>query len=224
MRINQFVAAASGLSRRGADAAVAAGRVTIENQPAQTGQLVTDAQQVQLDGQPLALPTAHTYLVLNKPTGYVTSRVQQGTHPTIYELLPPEYRSLRPVGRLDQESCGLLLLTDDGAFIHRHTHPSFDKAKTYQLTLDQPLTLGHQRQLESGVRLKDGLSRLTAIKVNGRDVVVGLSEGRNRQIRRTFGALGYRVDRLERTQMGSYTLGNLAEGAWRLADLTPEDV
>ncbi|HSX02446.1 MAG TPA: pseudouridine synthase [Candidatus Saccharimonadia bacterium] len=214
MRLNRFVAGASGLSRRAADAAIAAGRITVNGQPVALGALVAPGDTIELDGQPLVLPQTHHYIMLNKPVGYVSSRRQQGGNPTVYDLLPPHYAALRPVGRLDRDSSGLLLLSDDGDFIHRYTHPSFGKDKLYELALERPLTSADRRQLEAGVALADGPSRVRVAQAAGRQVAVVLGEGRNRQLRRTFGALGYGVTRLHRTAMGPYRLGQLAIGAW----------
>jgi 23S rRNA pseudouridine2605 synthase len=215
MRINQYVAAATGLSRRQADDAIVAGRVTIDGQLATLGTTVIEGADVLLDDQPVRPPATHRYVILNKPEGYVTSRAQQGSDPTIYELLPPALHRLRPAGRLDRESSGLIILSDDGPFIHRLTHPSFDKAKVYDLTLSVPLAQADRRRLERGVKLDDGPSRVEVRAVSGKHVTVALSEGRNRQLRRTFGALGYGIERLHRTSIAGYELGGLASGQWQ---------
>jgi 23S rRNA pseudouridine2605 synthase len=219
MRINQYIASATGLSRRAADTAVTEGRITINGQTAALGQTVAPTDAVSLDGLPLVPKTAHTYLMLNKPAGYVSSRVQQDTNPTIYELLPPEYHTLRPGGRLDLESSGLMLLSDDGAFIQTITHPSHDKTKVYELTLERALSTLDSSKLEKGVQLTDGPSRVKALEMHGRNVTVSLNEGRNRQLRRTFGALGYTVERLHSTSVGTYQLGALPPGQY--ATFTP---
>jgi 23S rRNA pseudouridine2605 synthase len=215
MRINQFVASATGLSRRAADAAIAEGRVRIGPQRATLGQTVDLQAVVYLDGRTLQLTTTHTYVVLNKPVGYVSSRTRQGADPTVYELLPTDFQRLRIAGRLDRDSSGLILLSDDGEFVHRYTHPSFGKTKLYELTLSRPLPSTDQQRLKAGVELTDGPSRLQIVRCNGRHVTVGLTEGRNRQLRRTFGKLGYGVESLHRTQMGPYRLAGLAAGRWR---------
>jgi 23S rRNA pseudouridine2605 synthase len=223
MRINQYVAASTGLSRRAADTAIAEGRVTLAGRVATLGETVADGSEVQLDGRPLAPATTHTYVMLNKPAGYVSSRTKQGSDPTLYELLPAGHRSLRTAGRLDRDSSGLILLSDDGDFIHRLTHPSFVKSKVYELTLARPLSPADQRRLEQGVELTDGPSRVQVDKVRGRGVTVSLSEGRNRQLRRTFGALGYTVEQLKRTQMGPYQLGDLPSGQWTAIEPSEQD-
>jgi 23S rRNA pseudouridine2605 synthase len=123
---------------------------------------------------------------------------------------------LRITGRLDRQSSGLMLLTDDGDFIQRHTHPSFEKLKVYEVTLPRPLHQAERDRLEAGIELKDGLSRLTVVLQVGRTVTLSMHEGRNRQIRRTFAELGLEVERLHRIQMGPYAIGELAPGTWRV--------
>lgn len=214
-RINQYVAAASSLSRRAADAAVAAGRVQIGDHTATPGETVTAGTTVKLDGHVLKPPQIHHYVILHKPVGYISSRAQQGKDPTLYDLLPKNMRNLRIAGRLDRDSSGLVLLSDDGPFINRYTHPSHGKIKVYELELNKPLTATDRSRLETGVRLADGLSRLGILAQRGRHATVSLSEGRNRQIRRTLGALGYDVVVLHRTAIGNYRLGELKSGSWQ---------
>jgi 23S rRNA pseudouridine2605 synthase len=216
VRINRFIAASTGLSRRAADEAVANGRVTINGKPASAGDQAESDMQVALDGQSITPRTIHTYLALNKPAGYVSSRSRQGSDPTIYELLPSSYHHLRTAGRLDRDSSGLMLLSDDGDFIFRHTHPSQDHAKTYDLTLSRPFAPTSRERLEHGVQLDDGLSLVTVVGYDGPRVTVSLTEGRNRQLRRTFGALGYGIEDLHRIKIGDYGLGELKSGEWQV--------
>jgi 23S rRNA pseudouridine2605 synthase len=216
VRVNQYVAQATGVARRAADTLVAAGRVKINDSPAVPGSQVESSDTVMLDNRTLTLPTEYTYVLLHKPVGYVTSRARQGTDPTIYSLLPEKFHALVPAGRLDRDSSGLLLLSDDGPYIHRLTHPKFTKRKVYELTLTKPLDGAAITKLQQGVELDDGISHLTIEHARGRRVAVSLTEGRNRQIRRTFGALGYTIDTLHRTEFGSYQLGRLPPGQWRL--------
>lgn len=214
MRINKFVAAASGLSRRGADEAIARGRVLIAGRIAQLGDTLEADEPVSLDGQPLTLRAAMT-IILNKPEGYVCTRRRQGTQRTVYDLLPSEFHDLRLAGRLDEASCGLVLLSNDGDLIQHLTHPRSGKMKRYSIVLDRPLTTDDVHHLEKGVKLGDGLSKPAVLSASGPSVVVSLGEGRNRQLRRTFGVLGYSVVRLERTHLGPYSLDDLAPGEWR---------
>lgn len=215
MRLNRYVAAASGLSRRGADDAIAAGHVSVNGRPGSLGQTVTDSDRVELDGTLLIVPEHHTYIIFYKPVNTVTSRRRQGTTPTIYDRLPSEFHRLRSVGRLDRYSSGLLVLTDDGDYAHRQTHPSFEKNKRYEVKLSKPLSSDDANHLRNGVVLEDGLSRMGLEAVRGTSVVVILREGRNRQIRRSFAALGYAVVELHRTDFGDLSLDGLKPGEWR---------
>ena len=215
MRLNRYIASANGMSRRAADDAIAAGRINVNGVLGVLGQNIEASDTVTLDSSPLKLPVAYAYVIFNKPSGPIASRVQQGKTPTIYAGLPSEFRRLRSVGRLDGDSSGLLVLTDDGDYAFRQTHPSFQKEKRYEVSLATKLTSGDAEKLRLGVDLEDGLSRLGLSEINGRDVTVRLSEGRNRQIRRSFGALGYEVVRLHRTHFGTLDLSDLKAGEWR---------
>jgi 23S rRNA pseudouridine2605 synthase len=216
MRINQFVSQATGISRRAADVAIQEGRIVIDGHVAAIGEPVPERAVVQLDGTNVVPKSTHTLVMLNKPVGYISSRTRQTTAPTVYELLPEKYRGLRITGRLDRESSGLILLSDDGDFIQTHTHPSFEKEKIYELTLESQLSKSQRESLAAGIELSDGTSLVNVIAHDGKRVTVSLHQGRNRQLRRTFGALGITIKQLQRTAMGSYKLGDLAEGAWKV--------
>jgi 23S rRNA pseudouridine2605 synthase len=217
MRVNKFVAQATGLSRRAVDRAIQAGRVTINQQPVGLGTNVTGNDAVSLDGQAVAADTRNLTIIFNKPTGYVCSRAGQGSR-TIYELLPARYHQLKPVGRLDKDSSGLLLLTNDGDLANQLTHPRYAKTKVYEISLRQPLAPLHQQMInDHGVQLDDGPSRLALAKLDATATKwqITMSQGRNRQIRRTFAALGYGVDSLRRVSFGSYGLDGLAAGQFQ---------
>jgi 23S rRNA pseudouridine2605 synthase len=153
--------------------------------------------------------------MLNKPVGYVCSRDGQGSQ-TVYDLLPSGLHSLKSVGRLDKDSSGLLLLTNDGNLAHQLTHPSFQKTKVYQVSLDKPLQPLHRQLIsDHGIQLDDGVSQLELERLTDGDDTqwrVRMHEGRNRQIRRTFESLGYDVRRLHRTGFGEFALSGLAMG------------
>ncbi len=166
MRVNKYIAAASSLSRRAADAAIAAGRVRVNDAPVTAGQDVGETDVVTLDGRILQPTVTMTTIMFNKPTGYVCSRDGQGSL-TIYDLLPPEYHHLNPVGRLDKDSSGLLLLTNDGQLAEQLTHPRYAKTKHYEITLDRPLQPLHQQIIsDRGVMLDDGNSQFLVTKID----------------------------------------------------------
>lgn len=218
MRLNKYIAVATGLSRRAADAAVAAGRVTINDEQPALGQQIQNGDQVALDGRTITPPVNTITIMLNKPVGYVCSRAGQGSR-TVYDLLPPELQQLKPVGRLDKNSSGLLLMTSDGQLAYELTHPSFQKNKVYLVTLDSPLQPLHRQMIsDHGVSLDDGLSKFELERIHqgdDRQWQVRMHEGRNRQIRRTFIALGYQIRELHRIQFGNYNLGELATGTYQ---------
>ncbi len=206
------------MSRRAADAVIAEQqRVRVNDAFATLGQEVNETDQVTLDGKTLTLPEQPITLLFNKPVGYVCSRNGQG-NPTIYDLLPEKYHALKPVGRLDKDSSGLLLLTNDGTLAQKLTHPSFQKNKIYEIQLDRPLLPKDKAAVEQGITLEDGQSRLQLkpLDQTGHAWQVTMQEGRNRQIRRTFNALGYTVIRLHRTHFGPFVLGRQEKGTFSL--------
>lgn len=213
MRINKFIAQATGLSRRAADQAIDEKRVTVNGRPVSPGTDTDPGDEIRLDGRTLALPDQTLIIMLNKPAGYVCSRAGQGSK-TVYDLLPPGLERLKPVGRLDKDSSGLLLLTDDGNLANELTHPRYGKEKVYEVLLERSLSTEDRREVERGVPLEDGPSKLLIRDLRGENLTVVMRGGRNRQIRRTFAALGYRVRRLHRTRFGQYELGDLKSGAF----------
>lgn len=214
MRINRYIALATGLSRRAADTVIEDRQVEINQQLAVAGSIVNMDDNVTLNGKIVKLPQESTIIVLNKPVGYVCSRSGQGSK-TIYELLPSKFQQLKPVGRLDKDSSGLLIMTNDGNLAHKLSHPSFAKEKVYEISLDKALSDSDRQHIIDGVELEDGLSKLQ-LRGGAKDWTVTMSEGRNRQIRRTFAALGYQVTRLHRVQVGVYNVKALAEGSYSL--------
>ncbi len=217
MRINKFLARATGLSRRAADQAIDANRVKVNRTVAMPGADIAGADQVTLDGKAVSLPQSTVTILMHKPAGYVCSRSGQGSQ-TVYDLLPAGLHHLKTVGRLDKDSSGLLLLTNDGSLANRLTHPRYAKEKIYEVTLDRELADADEHRTEAGVRLDDGPSALQ-LNGKGRNLTVAMQEGRNRQIRRTFEALGYTVVRLHRTNFGPYRLDKeIGPGAYRFVE------
>lgn len=219
MRLNKFIAHATGISRREADELIRTGNAVVNGKAADLGcDVDPNDDTVTVNNQLVKLPTEHTTIMLNKPVGYVCSRNAQAKGvKTIYELLPDQYKALKTVGRLDKDSTGLILLTDDGDLAHQLTHPSFAKTKEYIVELDHALAPLHQQMISDfGINLDDGPSQLLLERLNDERTKFNITmhEGRNRQIRRTFAALGYQVKSLHRTTFGPYTLGDLASGKW----------
>lgn len=226
IRLNKFIASQFGSSRRAADELIEQGRATINGITAKLGSRFTPGvDTLTIDDQIVDTATEREkiYLLFNKPVGYICSRRIQGDIPTIYSRLPERYHYLKPVGRLDKDSSGLLFLTNDGDFAHHMTHPSFHKAKTYEVGLDKPLEPLHRQMIsDHGIYLEDGLSKLQLARLFDDDDsqwLVRMHEGRNRQIRRTFLSLGYVVTRLHRTQFGPYRLENLKTGTTKIISI-----
>lgn len=218
MRINKYVAQATGMSRRAADTAIAEGRVEVNNKPVHPGQYISGIDVVMLDGQPITAEDRLVTIALNKPAGYVVSRNGQGSK-TIYDILPTKFHNLKPVGRLDKDSSGLILLTNDGQLANRLTHPKYQKQKIYEVRLDKELSDQDFKAItKQGINLDDGISKFELDSINDENYEwrVTMSEGRNRQIRRTFAALGYSVTRLHRTQFGEYQLVGIKVGEFKL--------
>ena len=221
VRLNKFLAERLGLSRRQADDKIAAGEVKVDDHPAVLGERIDKSSKVWYNGKVVPFQTAYLYLLMNKPVGYVCSRKQQGEIPTIYSLLPEKYRNLKTVGRLDVNSSGVILLTNDGTLAFELTHPKFLKSKEYEVLLDRALEPLHQQMISDyGLELPDGKSKLMLTRLNDERTRwrVEMSEGRNRQIRRTFAAVGYEVRELERKRFGTYELGDLKPGEFREID------
>lgn len=214
VRLNKFLAERLGVSRREADDLIVTSKVFVNDKPAILGARIDKNDKVCYNKKIIPFETEYLYLAMNKPVGYVCSRKAQGEAPTLYELLPEKYKKLKTVGRLDKDSSGLILLTNDGDFAFQMTHPKFHKEKIYEVELDRPLAPLHQQMISDyGVMIDDGPSKFAVIHDNDK-YIVKLSEGRNRQIRRTFAALGYKVTKLYRTSFGKYELSGLEPGKY----------
>ncbi len=215
MRLNRFLAQQTELSRRKADTLIEEGRVIVDRTPAHAGMDVTGSEDIIVDGKKL-VPHRIIYVTigLHKPVGYVCSRDGQGS-PTVYDLLPEKYQQLNVAGRLDKDSSGLVILTNNGKLQQDLTHPSNDKQKIYLVTLNKPLEDGMIAKLASGVDISD--DKLSKLMVTPTESTaryrVSIQEGRNRQIRRSFEALGYEVKQLHRIAMGPYEINGLEESA-----------
>jgi len=217
VRLNRFLALAGISSRRGAEDYIREGRVTVNSK------LITDlatqvslSDRVRVDGR-VVHPQEFVYLLVNKPANFITTRADEGSRKTIYDLLPEELPNLAHVGRLDKESEGLLLLTNDGDLAFQITHPKFKLEKEYLVTLDREFQTDDAAKTKKGVYLSEGRARFEAVfKVNRQQVRVILTQGLKRQVRRVFAALDYKVRRLQRVRIGPLTDRGLRPGEVRL--------
>jgi 23S rRNA pseudouridine2605 synthase len=221
MRLNAFLARAGVASRRRADELIKAGRVTVDGEPGQLNTVVGAHARVAVDGREVARQRL-AYVLLHKPAGVVTTARDPHGRPTVVELVPSEPRVV-PVGRLDADTTGALLLTNDGELAHRLAHPRYGVEKVYEIELDGEPGDDVLRRLAGGVELDDGLTApARARRLGRRRVELTLHEGRNRQVKRMLEALGHRVTRLHRSAYAGLTLEGLEPGAWR--ELEPSEV
>jgi 23S rRNA pseudouridine2605 synthase len=219
VRLAKFLAHAGVASRRGAEAVIASGRVTVAGRRAIDPALdVGEGQEVAIDGRLLAGPEPRVVYALNKPLGVVSTASDTHGRRTVIELVPDRGLRLYPVGRLDRDSSGLILLTNDGELANRLTHPRFEVPKTYQAVLGgPPLADRTLRRLREGVELEDGPTAPARVRRLGpRELELTIHEGRNRQVRRMCEAVGHPVLSLRRTAFGPLELGGLAPGQSRL--------
>lgn len=221
-RLHKFLSQAGVASRRKCEELIAAGRVKVNGETVSLPGSKVDPEhdRVELDGQPVTLPQGHVYMLLNKPAGYVSTVHDPQGRPTVVELVNQVHR-LYPVGRLDQDSEGLLLLTDDGELTQRLTHPRYEHEKEYQVLVEGHPTQHALQRLREGVELEDGRTGSAEVTL-GRTDAAGtwlrfvVHEGRKRQLRRMCDAVGHPVRRLIRVRMGPLTLGDLPPGQHRL--------
>jgi pseudouridine synthase len=216
VRLQKFMAAAGVCSRRRGEELIRAGRVQVNGRVVSAlGARVDPLQdQVSVDGRPVAAGERLIYIVLNKPRGFVTSCRHPGKKIVLELVNVPE--RIYPVGRLDKDSTGLLLLTNDGRLHLRLSHPSFDHEKEYEVVVERPIPDGALRRMAEGMPILNTRTRPAAVtRVGEKRFRIVLKEGRNRQIRRMVRWLGNEVVELKRIRVASIRLGRLAEGAWR---------
>ena len=223
-RVQKVLADQGICSRREAERLIAAGKVKVNGHPVSLGdKMDPDYDKVAIDGQTVRIvrKRQYTYIMLHKPRGYLTTRADDRGRKTVMDLVSDVPAMLRPVGRLDKDSEGLLLMTDDGAFINLLTHPSGGVGKLYRVTVNPRATEEQIIQMSSGVVLDDGVKTQpcvihVVVDEPGRTVLeITLHEGRNRQIRRMCSAVGLQVVRLRRTAEGPVKLGMLQPGEYR---------
>jgi len=214
VRLNRFVASTGVASRRAADELIRAGRVTVNGAPAELGAVVSEGDDVRLDGSPLRAQ-AQMVLLLHKPGGVVTTARDPDGRPTVVDFVPAGTR-LFPVGRLDRDTTGALLMTNDGDLADRLMHPRHGVPKTYVATVASDPTEGALDRLRHGIELDDGPTAPAQVRLAGPGrVEITIHEGRNRQVRRMLAAIGHPARRLHRSRYAGLELGDLRPGQWR---------
>lgn len=220
MRINKFISETGICSRREADKLVADGRVTINGTKAELGSQAELGDDVRIDGRPLGVQKKHVYIALHKPVG-ITSTTERHIKGNIVDFVGHRER-IFPIGRLDKDSEGLILMTNDGDVVNPILRSEGKHEKEYIVTLDKPVTAGFLQEMSQGVYILGSMTLPCKVKRIGTSTFnIILTEGRNRQIRRMCEALGYKVLRLKRVRIMNIHLGELAKGKWR--DLTEDE-
>jgi 23S rRNA pseudouridine2605 synthase len=221
VRLNAYLARAGVASRRGADTLIKDGRVLVNGEPGQLNTFVAAGDTVELDGRRLA-PQRLAYLLLHKPSGVVTTARDPQGRPTVVELVPTEPRVV-PVGRLDADTTGALLLTNDGELAHRLAHPRYQVEKVYEADVEREPTDEALEALREGVELEDGpTAPAQARRLGPSRLELAVHEGRKHQVKRMLEAVGHPVRRLHRSRYAGLDLGRLGPGEWRA--LEPDEV
>jgi 23S rRNA pseudouridine2605 synthase len=221
VRLNAYLARAGVASRRKADELIKAGRVTVNGEPGQLNTFVGKRDRVELDGQPLARQRL-AYVLLHKPAGVVTTASDPQGRRTVVELVSEHEVRLVPVGRLDADTTGALLLTNDGELAHRLAHPRYEAEKVYETEVEGQPSDEALARLEQGVELDDGPTAPAKTRRLGPNVVeVTIHEGRKHQVKRMLAAVGHPVRSLHRSRYAGLTLEGLEPGAWR--ELEPSE-
>jgi len=222
VRLNAYLARAGIASRRGSDDLIKEGRVKVNDEPGQLNTYVHAGDRVEVDGEPVAAQQL-TYVLLNKPAGTVTTASDPQGRPTVVQLVEDVPERIVPVGRLDADTTGALLLTNDGALAHRLAHPRYGVDKVYEVDVDGQPSAEAIRRLESGIELDDGVTAPAQARVlQPSRIELTLHEGRKHQVKRMCEAVGHPVRRLHRARYAGLTLEGLEPGRWR--ELEPSEV
>ena len=217
LRLSKFIADCGVTSRRGAEELIAQGRVTVDGKVVTIQGVKIDPikHKVEVEGKALNNQTTKIYIAFHKPRGVLSTMSDPENRPCLSDYFQSRDERLFHVGRLDKESEGLILLSNDGAWAQKMAHPSYEVKKRYQVLVDRPLKAPDLRALERGIELEDGVAKALSVNQQGRTLTIEIHEGRNQIIRRMVGALGFEVERLLRDQFGSIKLGELPAGKWR---------
>lgn len=216
IRINKFIASSGVCSRRNADNIILEGRVTVNGQvTTELGTRITSSDKVEVDGKIINLEENKLYIMLNKPKGYVTTSKEQFNRPSVLDLIDVRERVFS-VGRLDMDSEGLILLTNDGDFANEIIHPTKHVSKKYEVELKKPILNGEIDQLRQGVNIGGYTTRPALVeKINDKKLIIIIQEGKNRQVRKMCEAVGNKVISLKRVAIGNLALGNLKVGKYK---------
>jgi 23S rRNA pseudouridine2605 synthase len=221
MRLQKYISGAGVTSRRKAEDLIAQGRVMVNGRIVNTpGTLVSKKDTVVVDGKKIRISDQKTYILLNKPEGYVTSLEDQFGRKLVTDLLTDVEKRVFPVGRLDYNTSGLIILTDDGDFANHLTHPSGGIEKEYLIKIDKKLEDKHYVQLIEGIKIEDYVAKPKKVRIISENtgnsyISVTMTEGKNREVRKMFESLGYRVQKLKRIRIGSIEVGFLRKGHYR---------
>lgn len=222
MRLNKYIALCGVASRRGADSLIADGRVSVNGEPVKTmgPEIEAGRDVVSVDGKVVTPPEDRVYIMLNKPAGYICSCNDERGRKTVLDIIEGFDLRLFPVGRLDADTEGLLLLTNDGDFAYQCTHPKHEVKKTYYAVIEGNPDEGSFERLRTGIKIDEVMTSPAEIEIfksisNETSLNITIHEGRNRQVKKMFEAAGCRVTYLKRVSIGSLKLGNLRTGEWR---------
>jgi pseudouridine synthase len=216
INLTKYISASGFCSRRAAEELIRSGQVTVDSKPAILGQKVDPTtSEVRVSGHLIAGAEKMVYYLVNKPIGYICTTKDSHAKDQVIDLVPPVPK-VWPVGRLDKDSHGLIILTNDGALTYELTHPKFEHAKEYLVTVRPEITGQLLAELKRGVKLEEGIAKADILKkVSASKLSIVIHKGWNRQIRRMLGACGYRVVDLERIRIGKIRLGELKEGEYK---------
>lgn len=219
IRLNKYIASCGICARRKADELISEGKISVNDKIVnEMGFMIKGGETVKLSGKVIKPILTHTYILLNKPKGYLTTRQDPENRKTIYDLLPKDNTSLFSVGRLDYMTSGLIIITNDGDFAQQVSHPSFETQKLYVVTLSEKIRKNDFETIQKGVLLEDGIikpDKVAVVDNLGFEIGIEIHSGKNRVVRRIFESLNYEVKKLDRVMIGSLTKKNIPRGKFR---------